>query len=152
MKRIKFSSPRRGQADIGVGCALVLVVGILIVGAMVALPSYNVWSSRKAGEAQLAQAESNRQITVLEAKAKLDSAKNLADAEVAKARGVAEANKIIGTSLKDNEAYLRWRWIENMTSANKEVVYIPTEGNMPIMEAQRLAPKPPPPVAPPAQD
>ena len=59
------------------------IVSILLVVAMVAgvawnfafgVPMYMVWQQQKAGEAELARAEQNRQVAVLEAKAKLDSA------------------------------------------------------------------------------
>jgi len=96
---------------------------------------YDVWSERKKGEAELAHAESNRQIKTLEAKAFEDSAKHLASAEITRARGVAEANKIIGESLKNNESYLKYLWITSLQTNNKEIVYIPTEANLPILEA-----------------
>ncbi len=44
----------------------------------------------------------------------MESAKHLADAEVIRAEGVAKANKIIGDSLKDNEGYLRYLWIQGL--------------------------------------
>ena len=87
------------------------------------------------GEAEYAQAEQNRRITVLEAEAKLDAAKSLAAAEVERAKGVAQANEIIGRSLKDNEAYLRWQWIQNLENGNNSVIYVPTEAGLPILEA-----------------
>lgn len=47
-------------------------------------------------------------------------------------------NKIIGESLKNNEAYLRYLWINDLgNNAGKTVVYIPTEANLPILEATR---------------
>lgn len=91
---------------------------------------------QKQGEALLLEAESSRRIAVEEAKAKLESAKMLAEAEVERAKGVAEANKIIGKSLKENEAYLKYLWIQNMNN-DKEVIYIPTEAGLPILEAGR---------------
>jgi hypothetical protein len=54
---------------------------------------------------------------------------------VLKAEGVAKANKIIGDSLKGNESYLRYLWIEKMTETGKEVIYVPTEAGLPILEA-----------------
>ena len=63
-------------------------------------PVYNVWASEKKGQAELAQATSNRKIAVQEAEAKKESAVLLADAEVLRAQGVAKANQIIGESLK----------------------------------------------------
>jgi hypothetical protein len=96
---------------------------------------YDVWAQKKRGEAELAHAQSNRQIKTLEAKAFEESSKHLAEAEIIRAKGVAEANKIIGESLKNNEGYLRYLWITSLQSSNKEIIYVPTEANIPILEA-----------------
>lgn len=101
-------------------------------------PQYHVWQQRLRGEAELARADSNRQIQILEAKASQESAKALAEAEIIRAHGVAEANKIIGSSLQDNEGYLRYLWIQSLNTNKKEIIYVPTEANLPILEAQRL--------------
>lgn len=98
-------------------------------------PPYRVWEQRQEGEADYAKAESTRKIAVLEAQAALESAKLKAQAEIERAKGVAEANKIIGTSLHNNEVYLKYLWVTNMTNNQKETVYIPTEANIPILEA-----------------
>ncbi len=117
------------------GIGVLAVVGIVAVG----WPMYNVWASEQHGKAELAQGEYNRQLAVVESKAKLDSAKNLADAEVVRAEGVAKANEIIGESLKDNGEYLDYLWLtEKITSSDKEVIYVPTETQLPILEATRL--------------
>jgi len=102
-------------------------------------PIYNVWVQEQAGRASLANAEFSKQVAVQEAQAKLDSSRLLAQAEVERAMGVAQANKIIGESLKENEDYLRYLWITDVAGANvnKTVVYIPTEANLPILEANR---------------
>ena len=114
--------------------SFMLVLG-LIFGGCWAVPHYSVWERGMAGRAELERANQNRQIAVTEALAKLEAAKALGAAEVERARGVAEANKIIGTSLANNEAYLRYLWIQNMGDSRKEVVYIPTEAGIPILEA-----------------
>lgn len=100
-------------------------------------PNYNVWEQEKDGQAAYARAESTRKIAVLEAQAKLDSAKLLADAEVARARGVAQANEIIGKSLEGNELYLHYLWISNLHEGRNDVIYVPTEAGIPLMEAGR---------------
>lgn len=51
------------------------------------------------------------------------------------ARGVAESNKIIGDSLKGNEAYLRYLWIDGLNRNNQNVIYVPTEAGLLILEA-----------------
>ncbi len=99
---------------------------------------YDIWAERKAGEAQYARATSTRQIKTLEAQASMESAKFLADAEILRAQGVAEANRIIGDSLKGNESYLRYLWIHNLAESQGQIVYVPTECGLPILEASRL--------------
>jgi len=103
-----------------------------------ASPYLHVWQQSKLGEAELARADSNRQIATCEAMAKKESAKALADAEVIRAEGVAKANKIIGDSLTGNEGYLRYLWIQGLQTNQMQVVYVPTEANLPIMESHRL--------------
>lgn len=117
---------------------LILIGGLATVG-MVGCPHYAVYSQRLHGEALLAHAQSAKEVAVAEAKAKMESASLLAQAEVARARGVAQANEIIGASLKNNEAYLRYLWITDVAGAagGKTVVYVPTETNLPILEATR---------------
>lgn len=110
---------------------LLLCVGIGLVGC----PQYNVYSARLSGEAKLAEADSSRKIAVTEAVAKMEAAKSLAGAEIERAKGVAQANQIIGDSLKGNEDYLRYLWIDSMHNTANQVVYVPTESGLPILEA-----------------
>lgn len=110
-------------------------IGTLIGSWCYLAPKYRVYSATMEGEAEYAQAEQNRRITVLEAESKLEAAKSLANAEIERAKGVAKANEIIGESLKNNESYLRWLWIENLDKGNNSVIYVPTEAGLPILEA-----------------
>lgn len=112
---------------------------ILIVSLIVVYPLMKPWLASQVGKAELAQAEQNRQIAILEATAKKEAAVQLAQAEIERAKGVAQANQIIGDSLKANEDYLRYLWITEVASnqQGKTTVYIPTETNMPILEAGR---------------
>lgn len=108
-----------------------------IVLSMAGCPYYNVWEQGMAGRAALMKATQDRQIAVQEAEAKKESASALAQAEIIRAGGVAEANKIIGNSLKNNEAYLRYLWVDGLQQTKNQVIYVPTEANLPIMEASR---------------
>ena len=120
------------------GIGLTMAAGFIIIAAMFAWPQYNIYAQRAQGQAMLAHAQSAKEVAVAEAKAKMESAELLAQAEVARAKGVAAANQIIGQSLKDNEAYLRYLWINDLgQNAGKTVVYVPTEANLPILEATR---------------
>ena len=114
-------------------------IGVLIAGGLFyGLPTYSVWQQNKAGEAELARAEQNRQIAIQEAPAKEEAAKSLANAEVIRAEGVAKANKIIGDSLQNNEAYIHYLWIEALRESSNEIIYIPTEAGIPITESTRF--------------
>jgi hypothetical protein len=117
---------------------LLAMVGIIFVVACLAIgPQYNIYRQRAAGAAQLAHAQSSKEVAVAEAKAKMESATLLAEAEVIRAKGVAQANEIIGNSLKGNESYLHYLWITEvaLNQQGKTVVYVPTEANFPILEA-----------------
>ena len=116
----------------------VVIVGVLV---LIGLPTYNVYSKQMAGKAAYAQAVQDRRIRVLEAQAALDSATLTAQAEVARARGTNEANRIMAESLGGPDNYLRWSYIhmleETAGKQGREVIYIPTEAGMPILEAGR---------------
>lgn len=113
---------------------IVLLLGFVVLG-MWGCPKYNVYTQQKEGEALLAHAQSSREVAVAEAKAKMESATLLAQADTIRAHGIARSNQIIGMSLTDS--YLHWFWIDNIDKSNN-VIYVPTESNMPIMEANRL--------------
>ena len=114
------------------------LVSLVIINAVVG-PLYNVWAQSLDGKAELQKAEYTRQVAVLEAQAKKDSAQQLADAEVIRATGVAKANQIIGDSLKDNREYLQYLYITGLEDGSKNgnvTIYVPTEGGMPVPTLQ----------------
>lgn len=124
--------------------AVVLALSAVVVAALgvVLNPYVRVWTYGMEGQAQMAQAEANRQIKVREAQSTRDAAVLLAEAEVARAKGVAEANKIVADGLGGPEGYLRYLYIEGLKEArekgNAQVIYVATEAGLPILEANRL--------------
>jgi len=86
-----------------VGTFLAVLVGQACYWGFVGWAHYGVWSNEMAGRAAMARAEQDRQIKVREAQASKDAASLLADAEVARAKGVAEANKIVADGLGGSE-------------------------------------------------
>lgn len=123
--------------ELSIGTIVVFLVLGFTSLTMFGCPHYNVWQQELEGKAELVRATQNRQIVVQEAEAKKEAAALLAEAEIARAHGVAEANEIIGESLKGNEAYLRYLWIQGLQDGSSEVIYVPTEANLPILEATR---------------
>ena len=85
---------------------MILIIISLIFGIWMAVSKINIWTASNDGKSELAQADWNRQIVVKEAQAKMLAAKELAQADIERAKGVAKSNKIIGKSLNKNEAYL----------------------------------------------
>lgn len=118
---------------------LLILAALLTAGGMYGCPHYNVWQQALKGEAEFRRAEQNRRIAVQEAQAKLDAAKMIADAEVERAKGIAAANKIVADGLKGHDEYLRYLWIDKVAaSAQREIIYVPTEASIPILESARL--------------
>jgi regulator of protease activity HflC (stomatin/prohibitin superfamily) len=111
---------------------------VVILVLMFGMPMYNVWQQEMTGRAEFSRAEQNRRIRVEEARAEKESAVFRADAEIIRAEGVAKANEIIGGSLKDNKDYLTYLWIQALYDESNSVIYVPTEANLPILEATRL--------------
>jgi hypothetical protein len=120
--------------------ALVIIslLGIAILG-MWGCPQYSVYQSRKEGEALLAHAQSAKEVAVATARAKMESAAYEAQADTIRARGIAQSNRIIGESLKDNPAYLQWLWIDQLKDTKDQIIYVPSgQMGLPIQEATRL--------------
>ncbi|WP_163932010.1 hypothetical protein [Paraferrimonas sp. SM1919] len=149
---------RKNEATaIGGLAVMTVVVIILILLSLWAWPKYKVYKLELDGIAALKEAEWSKQIVIEEAKAKEQAALmqakakvTLAEAEgqamivrakaegladIERAKAAAQANLIIGESLKNNEAYLRYVWIKGLQDGNGERIYIPTEAGMPILEA-----------------
>lgn len=113
----------------------ILLVVILVVGLFWVMPTYNVWRREMRGKAELAEAQWNRQIAIEEAQASLESERLNAQAEVERAKGMADAIKIEGGQL--TKEYIQYLWVRQNTFNDKTTIYIPTEGNLPILEANR---------------
>jgi regulator of protease activity HflC (stomatin/prohibitin superfamily) len=121
--------------------AVAFILSLFVIDAIVG-PIYNVWSQSQTGKAELARAESNRQIAVLEAQAKLDSADKLKEVRIKEAEGIAQANKIIGESLKDNPEYLTFLQIQHIAEGaekgNKTYFVAPNQGGLPVLTAPSI--------------
>ncbi|MFN4042183.1 MAG: hypothetical protein ACK4I0_11015 [Brevundimonas sp.] len=125
----------------GMGLTVGSILVLVVIGAVVLIgfPTYNVYAKQMQGRAAYEEAVQNRRIRVLEAQAALDSAKLTAAAEIERAKGANEANRIMAQALGGPEAYLRWSYInmlqETAGKEGRQTIYIPTEAGMPILEA-----------------
>ncbi len=147
----------RQALALGTLMLLVIVTCLVIVLAFWVWPKYNVYRQELNGRAALKEAEWSKQILIEEAKAKeqaalmqakakvtlaeaegkaqIARAKAEGQADIERAKAAAEANRIIGQSLKDNEEYLRYIWIKGLQDGKGERIYVPTEAGLPILEA-----------------
>lgn len=104
-------------------------------------PIYNVWAAAQAGKAELSQADYNRQVQVVNAQANVQAQTYNADAEVARAKGVSQANDIIKNSI--TEMYVRYLWVQTLDKTNNQIIYVPEgQDGLPITEAGRAIVKP----------
>ena len=115
------------------------VIGLFLAIVLVlwGCPQYKVYSARKEGEALLAHAQASKEVAVAEAKAKMESAAYLAQSEIVRARGVDSAVNIIGGALNNNQSYLRYLYIQELKETQNQIIYLPTEAGLPILEANR---------------
>ena len=110
------------------------IVIFTICGALYGCPKYRVWQQGLEGQAELERAKQNRQVTIEEAQANLEAQKLNSEAEVERAKGMAEAIEIENGKL--TAKYIQYLWVRNMEENVNEKIYIPTEANLPILEAK----------------
>lgn len=114
-----------------------IVVACVIAILMWVLPVYSVWASRKSGQADLAEAQFEQQIQIAEAQGRFNAAELNKKAAIVEAEAVAAQITMIGEHLTQHDLYLRWQWIEMMKHRDGETIYVPTEANLPVLEATR---------------
>ena len=111
--------------------ALVMLIGV-IFGTMAVYAVYNVWSQKLDGEAVLAHAHAARMVLVTQAEAEREAAQKRA-----------EAIAIVGKAAKEFPEYRQQEFLGAFAEALKDgkisqVMYVPTEANIPITEATRF--------------
>jgi hypothetical protein len=124
------------------GIVLVIIALFMLIGfCLWFFPIYHVWSSRKSGEADLAEATYEQKIQVAKADGRFLAAQKNKEAAIIEAEAVAAQINTIGEGLTKHDLYLRWQWIRMMeeSGAYRETIYVPTEANLPILEASRAA-------------
>lgn len=114
---------------------LLMTVGV-IFSLMWGIPTYNVWQKALKGKSALREAEWNRQVQIEEAKANYEAEKLNALAEIERAKGMAKAIEIEQGKLTD--MYIKYLWVRQNKFNENTVIYIPTEANIPILEAGRF--------------
>ena len=111
--------------------SIICVVASIVVLAsgLYITPVYDVWQQGLSGEAALAKAEQTKLIMVETARAERDSASLRAD-----------AIKIMGAAAKEFPEYRQQEFMQAFGEALREgnisqIIYVPTEANLPVLEA-----------------
>ena len=122
-----------------ISITIILIFGLISL-TMWGCPQYGVWRAELSGKAEFVKAEQNRKIKIEEAKANLEAEKLNAQAEIERAKGAAEAIRIENGAI--SPTYIQYLWVRQQQNLNdKTVIYIPTETNLPVLEAGRQAAK-----------
>lgn len=116
-----------------------MITFLILAWSLIGYPIWRVWAANQAGLADLQHAKNEQQIQVSVARGRLDAAELNKQAAVIEAQAVALQIKEIGEQLTRHDLYLRWQWIKMMEeNQTDKVIYVPTEANLPILEAARL--------------
>lgn len=130
------NQPQLPQGIVKKAVIAIVCIAAFIVAMLFMVPWYNVWQQEMAGKAEFAKAEQNRKIKIEEARANLEAEKLNAQAEIERAKGAAEAIRIENGSI--TPTYIQYLWVRQQSDlSNKTVIYVPTETNLPILEATR---------------
>ena len=117
---------------------ITLIVSLIVIWFIFLYPIWQVWASKKKGEAELEEANFAEQVKVAQARARKGAAEMNKEAEIIEAQAVSISINTIGEALQKNDSYLRWQWIKMMDKTSNATIYVPTETNLPILEATRL--------------
>ncbi len=110
---------------------------VILVWSLFLYPHWRVWAAHQRGLADLQQAKNEQQIQIAQAQSRLDAASLNKQAAIIEAEAVAAQIQAIGDKLTKHDLYLRWQWIKMMedTAGEHNTIYVPTEANIPILEA-----------------
>jgi hypothetical protein len=123
----------RTLTRIGVGCVLGLV--LLIGGCMGAMPKYDLYKAETGKRARVAEARAEADAEQYRADRAVETATAEAEARRIEAEGIRDAQDTIASSLTPE--YISWFFIDRLDDIDGQVIYVPTEGGVPVMEAGR---------------
>lgn len=115
------------------------IIGILLI-TTIAFPTLVgcVYAAEVRGRAALAEASYSKQVIEIEAEQQLIAETFRAEAEVVRAKGIAEAMEIINAQLTDE--YLKHFWIRTLAE-HDGVIYVSIESGFPAFFGGRTTPE-----------
>lgn len=124
-----------GRFLVKVALGVVLVVVLFIGGCSYLNPKYNLYKANTEKQAVIKEQEAQSVAAEFRARSEVTQAQAKADAEVIRAEGLAKAQDIIASTL--TEDYIRYLYIQAIEGNPNQIIYVPTEGGLPILEAGR---------------
>lgn len=117
-----YNTPGGPVAVISGITAVFLLLVTLIAGWLTVRPEYLLY-----------RANIEKRIIVTTAIAEADADVEHARGEIERAKGTAKANRIVAGSI--TEPYLRYLYVNNLAHTKNQIIYVPTEAGLPILEA-----------------
>lgn len=128
---------RRCVIWIATGVVVIVIFFIGIIFAWKAItPKLNLYKANTENQKVISQQRAQSDAAVYAALSTVTQSKAMAEAEVERAKGAAQAQAIIADTL--TEPYLRYLYIQGLGQGEHEVIYLPTEAGLPILEAGRF--------------
>jgi hypothetical protein len=114
-----------------------VIVGLILLiwGWKYVTPKYNLYRANTEKQAIIKETQARADAARYEAERQVEIARARAEADVIRADGVAEANRLIASSLTPE--YVRWYFVDRLDDINGQIIYVPTEAGVPLPEAGR---------------
>lgn len=122
---------------LGVKLVIGVVVGIflLILVSKAVGPQLNLYRANTEKQAVIAEQKAQSEAAEFAARSAVTQAEAKAEAMIIEARALAESQEIIAATLTPE--YIRYLYIKAIENNPNQVIYVPTEAGMPILESGR---------------
>lgn len=111
-------------------------IGIVLMFQFVT-PKFNLYKANTEKQAVIADQRAQSEAAEYAARSAVTQAKARAEAMIIEAQALAESQSIITETLTDE--YLRYLYIKALEGNTNQIIYVPTEAGLPILEAGRSA-------------
>lgn len=118
----------------GTTVVVVVIIGVIFAWKAVS-PQLNLYRANTEKQAVIADQRAQSEAAEFAAKSAVTQAKAKAEAMIIEAQGLAESQQIIAATLTPE--YIRYLYIKALEGNPNQVIYVPTEAGLPILEAGR---------------
>lgn len=113
---------------------LIVLFAVFVFWRLIS-PQMNLYRSNTEKQSVIKEQEAISDAAEYAAKSRVTQANAEAEARIIEAQAIAESQELIAATLTPE--YLQWRYYEVLATTPNQVIYVPTEGNLPITEAGR---------------